>query len=190
MVATRRVRSPRFFAERKQILKLAGSQNVTYQEARQRIGTQFSDAVKRNLTKPTGPPSPPQLLGNTIGPAPPPTQRLDSMSRDISLLKSQFASLQQELHEIRSTPSEEVKQLQVSMGELYDVVSGLIESLSDVLPALRHIKSKLPHRLPLRSILLPIISLYQTALHPCLPILLRTPPRGRGSAPSSSADDK
>ncbi len=61
------------------------------------------------------------------------------------------------------------------MGELYDVVSGLIESLSDVLPALRHIKSKLPHRLPLRSILLPIISLYQTALHPCLPILLRTP---------------
>lgn len=77
-------------------MNLACYQNITYQEALEQIGIQFSEAVKRNVAKLADQPSPPppQHLGQIAGLACSPNRRLDSMSRDMSVLKLQFASLQ------------------------------------------------------------------------------------------------
>lgn len=99
---------------------MARDLNISFKEARRRIGISFSEIVKRNTA------SPPSTLF-TPGPHTVETDlnastnlRPNPVSRDMNILKSQFASLRKDLEDIRVTSASEVKELKSTVFDLYD----------------------------------------------------------------------
>lgn len=136
------------FAERKKIMVMARDQKKPYQEARRRFGASFSETLKRKTASPST--APLFALSSTTPELPSATARAnhDALSRDMKALKSQFASLQQELKDIRATPTKEVVELQSSVNDLQDVVTGLTNEFTNIVPMLKQLMALLPQAQP------------------------------------------